>query len=242
MSKAVILFSAGLDSTVSLALARETGVEVAQGLCFDYGQRAAEAERRQARVLAQFFGIRLKCIELPWLDEITATALSRRSEEPLPEVEVAALDSISSVTLDSAAKVWVPNRNGLMVNIAGAFADRFGYSEILTGFNAEEAATFPDNTPQFAEAITRSLAFSTQVQPRVRSYVQHLNKIEILREAVRLKLPIQELWSCYAGGSRHCGHCESCSRLKRALTAGGHPEYLASLFGETGSVSDPDPA
>lgn len=232
MKNAIILFSAGLDSAVSLALAQEAGVEVAQALCFDYGQRAAEAEWRQARVLAGHFGIRLKNLELAWLGEITATALSRRSEEPLPEVPVDQLDSISSVTLASAAKVWVPNRNGLMVNIAAAFADRFGYRQIITGFNAEEAATFPDNTPQFAEAITRSLAFSTQVQPQVHSYVQHLNKVEILREAVRLQLPIEQLWSCYESGETHCGRCESCNRLRRALTAGGHSEYLPRLFGE----------
>lgn len=231
MKRAIILFSAGLDSSVTLGLAQEAGIRIEQALCFDYGQRAAEAEWRQARALAGHFGLRLKRIELPWLGDITATALSSRSEEALPEVAVDQLDSISSVTLASAAKVWVPNRNGLLVNIAGAFADRFGYDEILTGFNAEEAATFPDNTPQFAEAISRSLAFSTQVQPKVKSYVQHLNKVEILREAVRLQVPIDRLWSCYDSGDRHCGKCESCSRLRRALTGGGHPEYLPLMFG-----------
>lgn len=230
MTQAVILFSAGLDSTVTLALAREAGVTVAQALCFDYGQRAAEAEWRQAQVLAAHFEVPLRRIDLPWLGEITATALSKHSDQALPEVPVEQLDSIGSVTLASAARVWVPNRNGLLVNIAGAFADRFDYAEILTGFNAEEAATFPDNTPQFAEAISRSLAFSTQVQPRVRSYVQHLNKVEILREAVRLQLPIEQLWSCYDSGERHCGQCESCSRLRRALTAGGEAQRLPAFF------------
>lgn len=232
MQKAIILFSAGLDSAVTLALAREAGVEIAQALCFDYGQRAAEAEWRQARVLTQHYGVRLRCLELPWLGEITTSALARGSKEALPEVPVEQLDSVIGVTLASAAKVWVPNRNGLLINIAGAFADAHGYDLILTGFNAEEAATFPDNTPQFAEAASRSLAFSTQAQPKVKSFVQHLNKIEILREAVRLEVPLEQLWSCYESGDLHCGRCESCSRLRRALTAGGHPEYIARLFGE----------
>jgi 7-cyano-7-deazaguanine synthase len=232
MKKAIMLMSAGLDSTVSLALAREAGVEVEVGLCFDYGQRAAAAEWRQSQVLAAHYGLRLEKIELPWLAAINTAALSKDSHEALPEVAIADLDSVIGVTLASAAKVWVPNRNGLFINIAGAYADAAGYAEILTGFNAEEAATFPDNTPQFAEAITRSLAFSTQAQPKVVSYVQHLNKIEILREAVRLAVPIESLWSCYDSGEQHCGRCESCSRLRRALTAGGHPEYLATMFGD----------
>lgn len=233
MKKAIMLMSAGLDSTVSLALAREAGVEVEVGLCFDYGQRAAAAEWRQSQVLAAHYGLRLEKIELPWLAAINTAALSKDSQEALPEVAIADLDSVIGVTLASAAKVWVPNRNGLFINIAGAYADAAGYAEILTGFNAEEAATFPDNTPQFAEAITRSLAFSTQAQPKVVSYVQHVNKIEILREAVRLAVPIESLWSCYDSGEKHCGRCESCSRLRRALTAGGHPEYLSRMFGDS---------
>lgn len=231
MKNAIILLSAGLDSTVSLALAREAGVQIALGLAFDYGQQAAEAEWRQAQQLAQYYALPLQKIELPWLEKITETALSRHSEQEIPEVPVAQLDQVATVTLASASKVWVPNRNGLMLNVAGTFADRYHYDGIITGFNAEEAVTFPDNTPQFAEAITRSLAFSTQSQPKVQSFVQHLNKIEIVQEAVRLQVPIPQLWSCYRSGIQHCGRCESCSRLKRALDASGHSEYLASLFG-----------
>ncbi|PKL76266.1 MAG: 7-cyano-7-deazaguanine synthase [Candidatus Melainabacteria bacterium HGW-Melainabacteria-1] len=230
MKTAIVLLSAGLDSTVSLALAREAGVSIRLGLCFDYGQRAAAAEWRQAQLLAAHYQLPLQRIELPWLAEISTSALSSKSTEALPQVPVEQLDNITSVTLASAAKVWVPNRNGALINIAAAFADAGGESLILTGFNAEEAATFPDNTPQFAEAISRSLAFSTQVQPQVKSFVQHLNKVEILREAVRLEVPIAKLWSCYADGTSHCGRCESCSRLKRALTAGGQPHYLDQLF------------
>ena len=227
---AILLFSAGLDSTVSLALAREAGVEISLGLCFDYGQRAAAAEWRQAQKLAQHYDVPLRKIDLPWLGEITTTALSQNSVEDLPEVDVDELDSVMSVTLNSAAKVWVPNRNGLLINIAGAFADQLDSDEIITGFNAEEAVTFPDNTPQFAEHVTQSLAYSTQAQPTVKSYVQHLNKIEIMHEAVRLGVPITKLWSCYRNGTTHCGHCESCSRLRRALIASGNKHFLTQLF------------
>lgn len=230
-TSAIILFSAGLDSSLTLALAQAAGLEIAQALCFDYGQRAAAAEWRQAQILASHFQVPLQKLDLPWLGEISQSALSKNSTQALPEVAIADLDSIMSVTLASASKVWVPNRNGLLINIAGSFADRYGYQLILTGFNAEEAATFPDNTPQFSEAITRSLAFSTQVQPQVKSFVQHLNKVEMIHEALRLQLPLEQIWSCYDQGEVHCGRCESCSRLLRALNAAGQTQYLKPLFG-----------
>ncbi len=231
MRNAIALISAGLDSTVSLALAREAGSQIRLGLAFDYGQKAAAAEWRQAQVIAALYDIPLQKIELPWLGQITQSALSSSSEQALPQVAIEDLDKVIAVTLDSANKVWVPNRNGLMLNIAACFADAAGDQEIITGFNAEEAATFPDNTPQFSEAINRSLAFSTQSQSRVISYVQHLNKMEIVQEALRLSVPLQSLWSCYLSGESHCGSCESCSRLKRGLQAHQQAEIITTLFG-----------
>lgn len=231
MRNAIVLLSAGLDSTVSLALAKEAGSQIRMGLAFDYGQKAAAAEWRQAQVIAALYDIPLQKIELPWLGKITHSALSSHSQEALPEVGIEDLDRVMTVTLDSASKVWVPNRNGLLLNIAACFADSAGDQEIISGFNAEEAATFPDNTPQFSEAINRSLAFSTQSQSRVISYVQHLNKIEIVQEALRLAVPLESLWSCYLSGETHCGRCESCNRLKRGLKANQQNEVINTLFG-----------
>lgn len=228
---AIVLLSAGLDSTTSLALAREAGVEITHAIAFDYGQKAAQAEWRQAQAIAAHYQLAVQKVELPWLGALNNSTLSDQNTEAIPQVDIASLDNVMGVTLASAAKVWVPNRNGLFMNIAAVWADRFGLNEIITGFNAEEAVTFPDNTPQFAEAITHALAFSTQVQPRVHSYVQHLNKVEIVQEALRLAVPLHLLWSCYQAGEQHCGACESCSRLKRALQVSQQQTLLNTLFG-----------
>ena len=229
--QAVVLLSAGLDSTTSLALARSEGVEIKYGLAFDYGQRAVEAEWRQAQKIALHYGLEVQRLSLPWLAQLNDSALGAESTEELPRVDIAALDQVMGTTLQSAARVWVPNRNGLFIHIAAVWADRYGLTEIITGFNAEEAVTFPDNTPQFAEAMTRGLAFSTRSQPRVHSYVQHLNKIEILQAALEHEVPLSLLWSCYDGGDVHCGQCESCNRLKRALIACEQQIVLNTLFG-----------
>lgn len=228
--QAIILLSSGLDSSVSLALALEAGIEVKQALTFDYGQQASELEITRSKALAAHYQIPFESIQLPWLAKITQSALIKGSEQTIPTVKQAELDQIISVTLNSAKQVWVPNRNGLFINIAAAYADQFNYSLILMGLNAEEAATFPDNTPQFAQAATHSLAFSTRVQCQIKSEVQHLNKIEIFQEAIRLKVPLQHIWSCYRSGPKHCGLCESCNRLQRAAEASGHINKLDVLF------------
>lgn len=229
---AIVLLSAGLDSTTSLALARETGVEITHAIAFDYGQKAARSEWAQAQKIAAHYDLHLQKVELPWLGVLNTSALSENNLEALPQVDIASLDNVMGVTLASAARVWVPNRNGLFMNIAAVWADRFALQEIITGFNAEEAMTFPDNTPQFATAMTQSLAYSTQIQPTVKSYVQHLNKVEIVQEALRLDVPLTLLWSCYQSGAYHCGRCESCSRLKRALQGAQQQELMKTLFGE----------
>lgn len=228
---AIVLLSAGLDSTTSLALAHEAGVEITHAIAFDYGQKAAHAEWRQAQAIAAHYQLEVQKVELPWLGALNNSTLSAQNTEAIPQVDIASLDNVMGVTLASAAKVWVPNRNGLFMNIAAVWADRYELNEIITGFNAEEAVTFPDNTPQFAEAMTRALAFSTQVQPRVHSYVQHLNKVEIVQEALRLGAPLHLLWSCYQAGEQHCGQCESCNRLKRALQVTQQQTLLNTLFG-----------
>ncbi len=230
---AIVLLSAGLDSTTSLALAREAGVDITHAIAFDYGQKAARSEWAQAQKIAAHYDLYLQKVDLPWLGVLNTSALSENNPEALPQIDIESLDNVMGVTLASAARVWVPNRNGLFMNIAAVWADRFELQEIITGFNAEEAMTFPDNTPQFATAITQSLAYSTQVQPTVKSYVQHLNKIEVVQEALRLQVPLELLWSCYASGDHHCGRCESCSRLKRALQVAQQQSLMKTLFGES---------
>jgi 7-cyano-7-deazaguanine synthase len=129
--------------------------------------------------------------------------------------------------------VWVPNRNGVFINLAAAFAESLEASLIITGFNAEEAATFPDNSPQYVEAINEALSFSTQNQVQVFSPTQNLNKTEIVNLGLQLALPWELVWSCYKEGDsagRMCGECESCRRFMRATQAAGVWDRVKERF------------
>ncbi len=223
---AVVLLSGGLDSAVNLKMAADDG-GVQLALTFDYGQRAAGREVAAAGAMARAVGAPHRVIALPWLAEICTTALVDTARE-VPRLTPEQLEEAAVVRGETARAVWVPNRNGVFINIAAAFAESGGASTVVTGFNAEEAATFPDNSAAFAAAANAALAYSTATQVRVMSYTQQLTKPEIVRLGRETGAPLGLIWSCYRGGEEHCGECESCARLERALRAAEAWEWFQS--------------
>lgn len=216
--RSVVLLSGGLDSAVSLAHAlREGRVKIC--LTMDYGQRAAAREINAAAALADYYELEHRVVELPFLREITSTALVNRSAI-VPEPANETLDDLVPAQA-SAAAVWVPNRNGLFINVAASFAETLDCELVVTGFNKEEALTFPDNSTAFVDRVNEALAYSTRNRVRVVSYTQRLNKADIVRLGQQLKVPWRLLWSCYYGGRTMCGNCESCRRFFRAMEAAG---------------------
>jgi 7-cyano-7-deazaguanine synthase len=204
--KAVAILSGGLDSTVSLAVAVRR-MEVVLVLTFDYGQRAARRERRASATIAKHYRIPHRVIAVPWLAALTGTALVNRKAE-LPRHEMSER---------SAKAVWVPNRNGVFIEIAAAHAESAGATRLVTGFNREEAETFPDNSKAYVGAVNRALSYSTANGVRVVSFTIDLDKKGIVRLGRKLKAPLQHIWPCYEGGTSWCGSCESCLRSLRAL-------------------------
>lgn len=211
--KSIILLSAGLDSTVNLAQAVEE-TEAKLALTFDYGQRAAQRERELSQKIAAHYKVPHRIIELPWLKGIRSTLTD--ITKAIPKIKIADLDDKKKTKL-SAKLVWVPNRNGIFINIAAGFAEFTGANVIVAGFNAEEGATFPDNSYKFVRAANALLKHSTLDVVEVISYTQHEVKSEIATRGVRLDIPFQYIWSCYENGPVMCGKCEPCARLIAAL-------------------------
>lgn len=219
MSKGIILLSGGLDSLVSLGLGMQKyGISLA--LTFDYGQKALDQEVSTSKNICDYYKIEHKVIKLDWLKEVTHTALV--SNEDLPE----GIDNPEQ----SAKSVWVPNRNGLFLNIAGSFADGNDYDYIIIGANKEEGQTFPDNTQEFIDKINAEFEYSTQKHPKVVAPLINSDKNDIVKLALEHKIPLEFVRSCYASGEKHCGKCESCTRLKNALIANGDTHYIKELF------------
>ena len=204
--KGVAILSGGLDSTVSVAAAARK-MDVVLALTFDYGQRAAKRERAASARIAKHYRIPHRVLSIPWLAMLTSTALvNRRVALPLHEMSER-----------SAKAVWVPNRNGIFIEIAAAHAESLGAERLITGFNKEEAVTFPDNSPAYVSAVNYALSFSTANGVRVVSFTGNLEKKGIVDLGRRLNAPLKYIWPCYEGGKRWCGECESCLRSLRVL-------------------------
>ncbi len=85
---------------------------------------------------------------------------------------------------------------------------------------------YPDCRPEYYEAFQRVAALGTKrgVEGRpitIRTPLLHMTKAQIIREGNRLGVPYELTWSCYLGGERACGRCDSCQlRLKGFREAG----------------------
>lgn len=219
MNKSIILLSGGLDSLVSLGLAKEEyNVELA--LTFDYGQKSLKQEIDASSQISKYYGLKHEIVELPFLKNITHTSVVSDDEVPTDMYG----------TTESAKAVWVPNRNGLFLNIAGAYADSYGYSHILIGANKEEGQTFPDNTQEFIDGVNASFKYSTMAQPKVIAPLINYDKNDIVRLALEKKMPLEMVKSCYNDGEKNCGNCESCKHLLYALKYNKAYELIERLF------------
>ena len=219
MSSAVILLSGGLDSLVALGYSKDKyGIELA--LTFDYGQKSVKQEIEASKKICEVYKIKHKIIKLDWLKEITKTSLV--SEEEIPDSGFG--------TEKSAKLVWVPNRNGLFLNIAASFADSFGYDYIIFGANRDEGETFPDNTEEFRSEISKVFELSTLSRPKVIAPLINYSKNDIVKIAMENSIPLELVRSCYREGKKHCGVCESCNHLKQALIANHGEKYINILF------------
>lgn len=226
MNKAIILLSGGLDSVVSLASVVNEYTKML-ALTFNYGQKSFEAEKKASEKIANFYSIEHKVISLDWLASISSSSLNTSID--VPNIDKTSLNDIE-ITTKTAKSVWVPNRNALFLNIAGSYADALNYNSIIIGANLEEATTFKDNSIEFIVAANKLLENSTNVKVNVIAPLIKMSKLEIVKRGIELNVPFEYIYSCYLNGVSHCGKCESCQRLMRALEQNNRIDILNKIF------------
>jgi 7-cyano-7-deazaguanine synthase len=136
---------------------------------------------------------------------------------------------------------YVPLRNTFFVTIAAAALESWmlGAIEaegtdpgdldpvIMVGANAIDYSGYPDCRPEFYDAITEVLRLGSKlgtaygVPIRIEAPIIEMGKAEIVRYAVELEAPLALTWSCYAGGARPCGTCDSCELRAAGFAAAG---------------------
>ena len=219
--KAIVLFSGGLDSTTCLYWALAHGYEC-EALTVSYGQRH-DREVLAAQMIARNLGVKhhLITLNLPWL---SCCSLVDKNQA-LPDV------ALEDIPKEGIPSTYVPGRNLMFLSIAGSLLDAIHADAIIAGPNAIDFSGYPDCTPAFfkaaADALNRGTKMGVTEGIEVLAPLMRMSKTDIVRLAAKLKVPFELTWSCYAGGKKPCGHCDSCKlRAKGFAEAGVHDTSL----------------
>ena len=217
MAEAIVLLSGGLDSSTVLALAKERGYDVV-ALTFDYGQKH-KRELNSSRKLARHFKAKEHIIVPLSLGELLRSSLTRESMS-IPENRTE--EEISS----GVPSTYVPSRNIIFLSIAASIAESRGAEAIFIAANSVDFSGYPDCTAEFMSAFQRTLDVGTKAGRegrgiRIEAPILTKSKGDIVREAIRLKVPMEDTWSCYKGGVKACGKCDSCLLRLRGFSEAG---------------------
>lgn len=228
MKKAVIVLSGGLDSTTCIGIAVESGYSL-YPLTFDYGQRH-RIELMNARKVADYYGVgeRLKLITLPFLRDFGGSALTD-DQIAVPRMEMVEDSNESKDIHDENTDIpvtYVPGRNLLFLSIATSYAEAIGAEAIYIGVNALDYSGYPDCRPEFIAKVNEVITLATKVgvqggSIQVYTPLIDMTKAEIIREGLRLDVPYKLTTSCYNGGEKACGECDSCVLRLRGFAEAG---------------------
>lgn len=213
MKKAISVLSGGLDCTVATSVYAEE-YEI-HAITFNYGQKAFKRELQAAEEICAKMNWTHEVIDLPWLSKISTSSLN--TSEDIPEVSIEDLDDLNKSS-ETASSVWVPARNMVFTSIAVSYAESIGAEKIIVGWDAEEAATFPDNSKEFLNTFNELIDVGSPENIKIEAPDIDLSKEEIVKLGIEVGAPMELSYSCYKGGKKHCGVCESCMRRKRAFT------------------------
>ena len=214
---AVVLVSGGMDSAVTLALAREQGF-ACHALSVAYGQRHV-SELAAAERVAQALG----------------AAEYKRVQVDLRSIGGSALTADIAVPEDADTQgipvTYVPARNTIMLAIALGWAETLGAADIFCGVNAVDYSGYPDCRPEFVAAFERlaNLATKAGVEGqglRVHAPLIKLSKAQIVGEGIRLGVDFAQTVSCYQADAqgRACGHCDACRLRALGFAEAGVPD------------------
>ncbi len=204
MKKAICLLSGGLDSAVSLYVARSEGYSPI-ALSIEYGQRHSR-EISSARVLTQLLSVPhfLSTVSMPWKGSALLDCKS-----PLPR------DRDEKTMSEEIPATYVPGRNSVFLSMAMSCAETERAEAIFIGANVLDYSGYPDCRPEYLDAVATAMWRGTKagVEGRkieIKAPLIKLTKKEIILLGQKLGVPFEKTWSCYAGGDVPCGTCDSC--------------------------------
>jgi 7-cyano-7-deazaguanine synthase len=216
--KVTTIFSGGLDSTTlvyQLFLRKDSGIDEQHLVSFNYGQRHSR-ELLRATNTAFRMGLEHTIVDLSLSGLLRAlrsvgSNSSLITNNDVPEGHYADENMRSTV---------VPNRNMMMLSIAGAIAAANGSSYVAAGVHSGDHPIYPDCRPEFWKVAGNALREGNLGYSKLQGVLTPFmgrTKAEIAYEALMIGVPLHETWSCYKGGEKHCGRCGTCVERLEAI-------------------------
>lgn len=228
MSKAVVLFSGGQDSTTCLHLAKTIHEKVV-AVSVRYGQRHA-AELEAAGLIAYMAGVKHVFLDVPALGALGGSALVDASQ-PL----TASGGLVDAEMPQGLPSSFVPARNILLLTLAAAVAVREGAHDVYSGICQTDYSGYPDCRRPFVDALEETLALGlpSSVGPiRIVTPLMHMTKGETVRLAERLGPHAWEALkytvTCYEGKRPGCDVCPACALRRAGFAEAGLPDPALS--------------
>ena len=209
----VAIISGGLDSTSMLWFLHDKEYSIVETISFDYGQKHVKELDAAKRIVERFnseFSQNVKhhIVDLRNVGKLIAKgALTGDDEVPAEMYDK-----------ESQRITIVPNRNGIMLNIAAGRAVTLGSRFVAYAAHASDYSVYPDCRPEFIEAMDKAIYLGNLWTPvNIIAPFQNMTKREVTQHGLKLGAPLELTWSCYKGQDRPCLECGTCLERTEAF-------------------------
>lgn len=212
-SKVVILLSGGMDSVSAFYHAIQEN-EVVAAISFDYGSKHNHKEIPFAAHHCRKFGIEHRVVHLDFVGELFKSDLLTSGGQ-IPD------GHYEEQTMKGTV---VPFRNGIMLSIAAGFAESRDAEGVVIAAHAGDHAIYPDCREEFMSSMGDAIRLGTYAGIKLLRPFIAMTKAEIAARGNELRVDFSQTWSCYKGGTLHCGTCGTCVERREAFLLAGIPD------------------
>lgn len=203
--KVVIILSGGMDSATLLYHYLDEKANV-HAISFNYGQRHSR-ELRCAEELCLLNKIPHQIVDLP------ITNLLQGSSQTDDRVDVPE----GHYADENMKKTVVPNRNMIMLAVAGAYAIGIKADVLAYGAHAGDHTIYPDCRMTFTKPMREAFRNCDWHELELETPFILSTKGDIVRHGEKLGVPYEVTWTCYKGKQKHCGKCGACQERIEAF-------------------------
>lgn len=221
--KAIVLSSGGVDSTTCLGLAvKELDNTNVVSVSVFYGQKHSR-ELECAKAIATYYDVSHVEIDLSDVLKYSDCSLISGSSQAIPMKSYA--DQIAE-NGEGKVSTYVPFRNGLMLSAVAALAQSIfpdDEVDVYLGAHADDAAgeAYADCSPAFTDAMGQAIQIGTYGKVKLAAPLVNMNKAQVVKTGLEIKVPYYLTYSCYLGGDKPCGKCGTCIDRANAFAANG---------------------